>query len=557
MQIFTEWHNSGGANIEYVDVIQEEFELLYDYTIKNKDKLVGVLEIYSIRLFYPEFLSHISTRKDVFENLTRPKFPVFDKELYIEKYKLIPGKTVFVIPQSNAHGTLPLYFWIMAIEIIKLMGYKVIVNASEGTTIYGDVTCCYPPLNDIVPFCNLCGTVFSIRTGLVEMIASESSAKIFVFSIIENVPGSALRSITLMYPHVDNTDKHIVEIPLPPDKKEFYWIKNVLDERINVLRFMRDNLQVLTNEILVKDDLYKSSDICSPHLFFYEKCIMDGMFMDQPALRCNGFCEINYRVANKEDYILFRMDIEPVMDYTIHVALRDVSTKKIVKFCEDYNSTAVRFIPDYDGVFSVAIHILHPLTKRNCYFESNKISFKQNPIMKLIRCNNYNEYNEILYEIKKDLIIFLASKDAHICPGVHKELGLKKFGVISNVEDCFRYSWLCIIDGGKVVRELESQNLEVSAEYMWDGNVAHVISNGFNVNNNDKTPVSIKINNVQTCVNRRGLNYVIWDKTRNKVVDSVCFDTYLNDEACRLCSLGSLVDMNYKIRAERTVLSVV
>ena len=77
----------------------------------------------------------------------------------------------------------------------------------------------------------------------------------------------------------------------------------------------------------------------------------------------------------------------------------------------------------------------------------------------------------------------------------------------------------------------------MSAEYEWDGNLASLTSAGFNVNQNDKTPVSIKVNGEELCVNRRGLNFVIWDKKENCLLDSVCFDTYWDGKASRKTSI--------------------
>ena len=446
MQVFVRWQNANGAEIEQVYITAEEWSYLSDYP--EKDKYQGVLDFYT-HPYEGVLMRQGTTRQDVYENLTRPKFPLFDVQKYIKDYHLIPGKTIFIIPHANFHGTLPLYFWTMSIGLFKLLGYQVIVNAKSGTKEYGDVLCCEPPLDDLVNFSDLCGYVYAIRTGMVEMLASESRAHFFIFSRLDKSPTSVLRTITSIYPHIDNSDGHIVEIPLPRNKQEFSWVKSACDIQETMMSFMREN-------IYARDKLFslelEGVAIKDANPEFFGAHPADVKFKGPGGFLVPEFCKVKYKLYIKNEVICYSMDINPPQPYIIHIAYKDCTTKKMVSYCENYNHANIFLNPDEDGEYSIIVHIVHPVTRHNCLFETEPISLKREPHLWLHRCNNYKKYVHEIYERRKDVIIFVVSRDAHTNFQQTKELGFDVFNIQTDIQHAFRHSWLCVIDGGNLVK---------------------------------------------------------------------------------------------------------
>lgn len=527
---FIDWHNANGAHIEMVCLSQKQKEILTRCSL-------GIIKRYEEKLTFFTYkyndyiMSNMTSQQDVYKNLTRPQFSSFDAQKYINKLGVIPKKTVFIIPLAGCHGTLPLYFWTMAIGFFALMGYKVIVNAPETERCYGEnATCCLLPLDDIVEFSNLCGTVFSIRTGLVELIASESNAKIFIFGIGSTSRTSALRPVHFIYPFIDNSDGHIVEIEIPRKKEGFSWIKNASDVLQKISEPLRENIR-FRDEIHPMELQRNYINAASPH--FYASYPAERFFRDLPALRMPSFCNIYYVISLKNNYIYFDMKVTPKLQYDIHVALKDAKTKKFVKRYEFYNCTTVLFDVEEDGDYYASVHIVHPQTRENCWFETEPITLRRPVKVKLKYCKNYTNYLKYINEIKEKVVIFISSRDAHTNAAQTKKLGLEEFHLASNPEQMFRHSWLCVIAGGNVVCELSHPAQEVRATYSWEGNKAEITSAGYNVNNTKKTPIAIVINGEQQAINCRGLNFVVWDKEENHMLDSVCFDTFFDSNAYR------------------------
>lgn len=531
VQVFAKWHKRYGADIETFFVNIEEWRSLVGY-LRNTDSYSGVLDLYDNE-YDVVFLRNNTLRKDVYENLTRPVFPFFDRKKYVEKYKVIPGKTVFVIPQAVFHGSLPIYFWKMSINLFKLLGYQVLVNEKEGSSRYGDVQCCLPPLDDVVALCNLCGTVYSVRTGLVELIASETNAKLYIFGVKAPSPGTAMsvfHSVLEVYPHIDNTDNHVVEVEIPFNKEEFFWIKEIAEQKHSLMDFMRRNIYERDKEVKIEGNL---DEYITPSCRFYSSRFTELKFVDFPHARIPDFCQVKYKLSLDRERIKLSLLINPSIYYKIHVALKTVGSKTIVESCEDYNYPVVYFVPEDDGDYYISVQIVHPFTGDNCWFETESVLLQHSLEFKMRHCEVYSKYISMLYKYRKSLVVFITSKDAHIDFMNSRDLEMEQFQIKTDLQHTFRHSWLCVIDGGNLIKELSSKDQQVTAEYEWDGNSSLLTSAGYNVNKSDKTPVSIKINDEEFCVNLRGLNFVVWDKEKNCILDSVCFDTFLDGKVYR------------------------
>ena len=159
-------------------------------------------------------------------------------------------------------------------------------------------------------------------------------------------------------------------------------------------------------------------------------------------------------------------------------------------------------------------------------------------IRNLKTCDKYCDYIKWLSLHRNNLLIFISSRDCHTSwleqTRAEKKFWLDDFLIKTDLRFNFRDSWLCIIDEGNVVEEIGSQNKEVKCTFKWDDNECEMKSVGYNVHNSDKEDIFIKVNGKQLAVNKRGLNFVVWDKNKNELLDSICFDTFSSDKAYRI-----------------------
>lgn len=155
--------------------------------------------------------------------------------------------------------------------------------------------------------------------------------------------------------------------------------------------------------------------------------------------------------------------------------------------------------------------------------------------MDFTRINDFMEYVLALFENVEDYIIFISSSDAHIPHNFkkHKLELLKSLGLKTNLQTTYRYSFLAVIDSGEVKIEQCSENKRLNVVYEFRNHKAEITSQGYNAMPKTNSPVSINIDGVEYAVNRRGLNIVVWDIKSDCVLDSVVFDTFLDDSITR------------------------
>lgn len=92
----------------------------------------------------------------------------------------------------------------------------------------------------------------------------------------------------------------------------------------------------------------------------------------------------------------------------------------------------------------------------------------------------------------------------------------------------YRYSYYGYLrPGQEAVEEISEDKLEHNIT-LDNGSMVNIISAGKITNDSQ---ASVTIDGKEYAVNRRGMNIVVYDKETQKVVDSVCFDTY-SDLAC-------------------------
>ena len=100
---------------------------------------------------------------------------------------------------------------------------------------------------------------------------------------------------------------------------------------------------------------------------------------------------------------------------------------------------------------------------------------------------------------------------------------LKKMGLDFKLQKKHKDNYLAIISNGKVIEQMDDALLEVSGTIRNDFVMYDVISSGEKYGNVS----SIMIDGEEQSKNKRGLNIVVYNNETMKVVDTVCFDTYV------------------------------
>ena len=128
-----------------------------------------------------------------------------------------------------------------------------------------------------------------------------------------------------------------------------------------------------------------------------------------------------------------------------------------------------------------------------------------------------------------NLIIFVAARDeASNALNDDTVLGMRELGLSFDLENKYRHSYLAVIDGGKVVYENIDENAQ-TYKYNFANTKATLKSAGYGAGD----IATIKIGKTNYSCNMRGLNFVVYDKELNTVIDSFYIDTFTNNLICR------------------------
>lgn len=106
----------------------------------------------------------------------------------------------------------------------------------------------------------------------------------------------------------------------------------------------------------------------------------------------------------------------------------------------------------------------------------------------------------------------------------------------------FRYAYAAIIDSGNLVFEKLENDLRLPVEktLSLNGNNVKLHSSGFYASD---VRSSVEINGEEFSPGKLGINFVIYDKISNIVLDSVCFDTCETISAYRLVEYQKMADL--------------
>ena len=148
----------------------------------------------------------------------------------------------------------------------------------------------------------------------------------------------------------------------------------------------------------------------------------------------------------------------------------------------------------------------------------------------LVQITNLEQYIEQLCILKEKYLICISVKDT---PGIVFKQELvpltKKLGLEISLFNRHWHSYLAVIDNGKVVFEKIGDITEmIRCDMMIDKIHVKLLSAGLKSGNHSE----IMINDVNYSNNVRGLNFVVFDKENNCLVDAVSFDTNVSQMTC-------------------------
>lgn len=144
------------------------------------------------------------------------------------------------------------------------------------------------------------------------------------------------------------------------------------------------------------------------------------------------------------------------------------------------------------------------------------IAYEQEPTSSL---------SEYFSSRNENWVIFIAAKD-EASSAINDETVavMKGLGLEFNLLNQYRHSYLAVIDGSRVVYE-GVEPVAQDFKYRFDGEKATVLSAGYDAGNE----ASVEIGGTNYSYNMRGLNFVIYDKESDSVIDSFYVDTCANN----------------------------
>lgn len=148
---------------------------------------------------------------------------------------------------------------------------------------------------------------------------------------------------------------------------------------------------------------------------------------------------------------------------------------------------------------------------------------------KLNNCRDIYEYLELINDPNYMVIMAVNDDSSGAVDEKIVEL-MKKLGLKTDLRENFRWSYYAIIDGGNVIAEEYANDVLNYYEKLGD-HFVEVQSSGKIYNKGNIA--SIKIDDYEYSRNSLGLNIVVFDKSKDKVVDRVTFDTWESLEARR------------------------
>lgn len=104
-------------------------------------------------------------------------------DLVFQKYALIPGKTILLVPYSNSLSSpLPKSFWIKLVRSFIKEGYSVCTNVgSKQEEAIPGTKALFIPIDKLIPFLDKAGCMISVRTGLADITVQSKCKRIVLY----------------------------------------------------------------------------------------------------------------------------------------------------------------------------------------------------------------------------------------------------------------------------------------------------------------------------------------------------------------------------------------
>lgn len=292
-------------------------------------------------------------------------------------------------------------------------------------------------------------------------------------------------------------DDEIVELKLPNE-----FLNNAGDYSIQLQ--VKSNSDIFSKSNKIKFSVLSNENILKPVITHTnpETIEFNGVFQRLEIYGENFTCnsEVYINGENKESE-LYNNCLLVDIPYT------DWYSSEVLEICiqQFYNDYPTSIKSENYSIKTKAI-----VENTNSSEDSYNTNLKF--VEKYLECLNNDTY-----------IVIMAVKDessgaiTNELVNTMNELGLS----VNLYEAGMRKSYISVLDGKNVIYEEVSEDA-LSYNDNIDGISIHVESAAYSVGNSS----SIIINGIEYSVNERGLNIVVYDKIREKVVDSVSFDTF-------------------------------
>jgi hypothetical protein len=126
----------------------------------------------------------------------KPENQTCDREMYIKRDGIIPGKTVLLCPEAKSDGMISFTIWNVLQNMLEQKGFKcLIMSYSDSTQKSMKGPFVKIPYADAIDYVQVCGFVIAHRSGFVDVI---SSAKVSLTTLWINNTDSANLSVVDM-----------------------------------------------------------------------------------------------------------------------------------------------------------------------------------------------------------------------------------------------------------------------------------------------------------------------------------------------------------------------
>lgn len=205
---------------------------IFPYIQKNR-----ILIAHPSHFFPKKIINKIGLDNIVFSDLFKkmlniPNDTTFEKPQVLEKdyitskkilkaYNYTPNKTVILAPDAYSVNTLRVEFWQKLKTMLEERGFKILWNkeqASSDLEINNNLV--KYPLRYLIPMCELCGSVISIRSGLCDLLSTADIKLIIIYpnekwlggTIYQgsNLKKMGLSNKALEIIHRENDEKNII-----------------------------------------------------------------------------------------------------------------------------------------------------------------------------------------------------------------------------------------------------------------------------------------------------------------------------------------------------------